>query len=94
MKFLQLSGHHAERINTMGQYRKTKSGMKWIPSGSTPGSADIHAVINGRFVAIEIKFGRDRQSVKQKKYQAKIEKSGAKYIVAKSLDDVINSIRP
>jgi len=101
VKFLQLSGWQAERINTMGVYREAKKikdldGItrvvgkgKYTPSGSTKGSADISATIYGRSVKIEIKYGRDVQSEAQKKYQLAIEAAGGIYLIAREFDSFI-----
>lgn len=61
IKFLQLSGHQAERINTMGRvidqrktftdvlgYQRQIGSMKYIPTTGTKGSADISATIRRR----------------------------------------------
>ena len=98
--FLQLSGHQAERINTMGRpidnrkqvtdvigRTKTIGTMTWGKSTATKGSADISATINGRSVKIEVKYGNDRQSEDQKKYQESIERSGGQYLIAKTFED-------
>jgi hypothetical protein len=102
IEFLQLSNHQAERINTMGRpidnrkqvtdvigRTKTIGSMTWGKSTATKGSADISATIQGRSVKIEVKIGADRQSEDQKVYQAKIEKSGGQYWIAKNFDDFI-----
>ena len=99
ISFLRLQGHQAERINVMGRPidnsrivtdcigRQRRIGsMTWIPSGSTPGSADISATINGRSVKIEIKYGNDRQSEAQRKYQKSIEDAGGTYIIVRTFD--------
>lgn len=97
--FLTFSGFQAERINTMGRYvdnsktvtdvlgnnRKIGSG-KYIKGTGTKGSADISATIKGRSVKIEVKYGKDRQSEYQKKYQEDIEKAGGIYIIARDFD--------
>lgn len=96
VEFLNLSGCQAERISTtgrwidesftytnvMGQTRKAGSG-RYIKGSVTKGSADISAIINGKSVKIEVKYGRDRQSDDQKKYQAAIERAGGIYVIAK-----------
>jgi hypothetical protein len=59
IEFLNLSGHFAERVNTMGRvidsrktytdtvgFKKTIGSIKYIPSTGTLGSADIHSEIN------------------------------------------------
>ena len=93
MEYIRGIGGHAERINTTGMPRKTASGkLIWTRGQGMTGSADIHAVINGRMYAIEIKYGRDRQSDAQKAYQKRIEAAGGKYIIVRKLDDLIEKL--
>jgi hypothetical protein len=94
--FIRFKGGQAERINTTGIYRdnskvvedvlgyrkKIGSGY-WTKGQSTPGSADIAAVINGKAIKIEVKHGKDRLSEVQKQYQKDIESAGGVYYVAK-----------
>ena len=93
--YLKYKGWQAERINTTGIpidsrrqvtdiTGKTRSigSLTWRPSGSTVGSADISATINGRSVKIEVKIGKDRQSEAQRQYQAAIEQAGGLYYIA------------
>jgi hypothetical protein len=102
LDFLELCDYQVERINTMGRpidnrkqvtdvigRTKTIGSMTWGKSTSTKGSADISATIQGKSVKIEVKIGKDRQSQDQKNYQAKIEKSGGQYWIAKNFDDFI-----
>lgn len=97
--FLIFSGWQAERINTMGVYRegaKIQVGEnirqlkgKWTPSTSTKGSADISATIFGRSVKIEVKYGKDRQSEVQRKYQEDVERAGGIYYIARDFDNFL-----
>jgi len=93
--FLQFSGCQAERINTMGVYRKkyrtdgVEMGGQWTKGTGTPGSADISATIRGRSVKIEVKYGKDRQSDAQKVYQKMIEDAGGVYYISRTFDDFI-----
>jgi hypothetical protein len=99
VSFINLSGYQAERINTTGMWRqganlKVGEGTrqmpgKWTKGTGTKGSADISATINGRSVKIEIKYGKDRQSEAQTRYQEMIEKAGGTYLIVKSFDDFI-----
>ncbi len=97
--FLNLSGHQAERINTMGRMvdnrktytdvigrQKTIGSAKYIPTTGTKGSADISATILGRSVKIEVKIGSDRQSQHQKDYQAMVENAGGTYWIVKNFE--------
>jgi hypothetical protein len=103
LDWLQLNGWQAERINTMGRpidkrqqvtdvlgRTKTIGSMTWGKSTATKGSADISATIKGRSVKIEIKYGKDRQSQEQKKYQEMIEQSGGIYLIVRTFDDLFN----
>jgi len=94
--FLNISGHFAERINTMGRMvdsrkqvtdvigrTKTIGTAKYIPTTGTKGSADISATINGKSVKIEVKIGKDRQSQDQIQYQKRTEQAGGIYLIAK-----------
>jgi len=93
--FLQFNGCQAERINTMGVYRKkyrtdgVAIGGQWTKGTGTPGSADISATIKGRSVKIEVKYGKDRQSQAQKDYQKAIEEAGGIYIIVKTFADML-----
>ena len=52
----------------------------------TKGSADISATIQGKSVKIEIKWGNDRQSPAQAKYQAEIVQAGGIYLIVHTFD--------
>lgn len=54
------------------------------------GSPDIICVIDGQYVGIEVKAPKGKQSDHQKEFQRKLEEAGGKYILAYSLDDVMN----
>ena len=96
--FLLLTGNFGERTKSQGRMiegKTIKRGMfgavqtksKWIPGTSTAGSSDIKAVINGKFIAIEVKYGNDKQSLKQTIYEANILMSGGQYWIVKDFED-------
>ena len=97
--YINANGFQAERINTMGVYREGKKIQvgensrqlkgTWTPSTSTKGSADISATIRGRSVKIEVKYGKDKQSEVQKRYQESIEQAGGTYFIARNFDEFI-----
>lgn len=97
--FLNLSGHLAERHSNEGRVidnrktytdvigqTKTIGSVKRIKSNQVNGTSDLKAIINGKMIAIEIKFGNDRQSEAQKKYQERVESAGGQYWIAKTFD--------
>lgn len=56
------------------------------------GIPDIIGIINGRFIGIEVKIGRDRQSADQKEVEREINEAGGVYFIAKSYDDYLEKI--
>lgn len=99
IEWLQLNGWQSERINTMGRpidnrkqvtdvigRTKTVGSLTWGKSTATKGSADISATIMGRSVKLEVKYGKDRQSAEQKRYQEMIERSGGVYLIVRDFD--------
>ena len=86
LDFMKFSGGFATRIQSQGQYRPGVGGKKGTYTYGTTrkGTADIHAVINGYHISIEVKVGKDRMSDDQKQMQAEIQKAGGHYIIARS----------
>lgn len=82
--------------DVVGLVREVGS-KSWQKGTGTKGSADISATIPvvisgikvGVSVKIEVKFGKDRQSADQKKYEANINSSGGVYTIARNMDDFI-----
>jgi hypothetical protein len=66
----------------IGNYFRT--GKKGLP--------DICGVMNGKFYGIEVKFGKNKLSTFQKQAQEEIEKAGGIYVVAYSIDNVIEGL--
>lgn len=99
-RFASIVGFLAERTKTQGRkmsavHKETPMGRvqvskeKFVTSTGRKGSSDMKVVLDGRFVAVEIKFGKDTQKVDQKKYQADVEKSGGMYIIVKCFEDFL-----
>jgi len=88
--WLTMHGHFAARVNTQGTYSVAQG--RYIKSGSTNGMADINAVVNGRSVSIEVKFGKDKQSDVQKAVQAQITAAGGVYFLARTFDGFLEAI--
>lgn len=86
-----IEGIFAERVANTGR----NLNGKWIKGTGTNGTADIHAVHNGKSLKIEIKCKatKDRQSEVQKAYQRKVEKAGAVYLIVREFKDFYNYIK-
>jgi hypothetical protein len=97
--FLRLKGHHCERTGNEGRVidqrqtyidsvgiSRTIGIVLRVKSSGMRGTSDLKAIIDGKFVAIEIKnsLTRDRQRPDQKLYQAEIEAAGGIYYIVTS----------
>lgn len=96
IKYIQYRGYQAERIsssgrvvgnvktvtNVVGIFHRVGS-VRYIPGTSRNGTADISATIAGRSVKIEVKIGKDRQSMDQSDYEAEVQAAGGIYWIAK-----------
>jgi hypothetical protein len=68
-----------QRISSEGKWRK---GIGYIPS-ENKGLSDAEGMVNGRFLSLELKVGKDRQQESQKKRQIKVENDGGIYYLCK-----------
>ena len=55
---------------------------------TTTGAPDMIVVIDGRFIALEFKTYRGRQSQDQKNVQERVEQAGGFYFLPRSIKDV------
>jgi hypothetical protein len=97
MDYVRLRGYFIERTGNTGRqindqktytdslgFSKTIGSTKWIKGSGTNGTSDLKSIVNGRFIAIEVKCKstNDRIRPDQLKYKLQIEKSGGVYIIA------------
>lgn len=101
LTWLRLHGNYATRINVTGRQlpattivdvigRAHVTPGKWLPSTTRKGTADIHAVINGKHASIEVKIGRDRMSEEQERTKQDVERSGGLYYIARDFESFYN----
>lgn len=66
--------------------------MEYAQKIGVKGMSDLYGIIDGRFIAIEVKTGNAKQSKEQRKYEAMVKKMGGIYIIGRSVDQVIKDI--
>lgn len=97
--WINFSGGHANRISVMGTVRKEKIPLafgnvreiiRYTPATTRKGTADIHAIIQGRHLSIEVKIGRDRLSEHQLAEQSRVTEAGGKYFVATDMESFVS----
>lgn len=99
-RFASIVGFLAERTKTQGRkmsavHKETTMGRvqvskeKFVTSTGRKGSSDMKVVLDGRFIAVEIKFGKDTQKADQKKYQADVERNGGIYLIIHTFEEFL-----
>jgi len=95
--FIDFMGGLGERISSAGRYvpgtkykdmdgKRFETKGSFIPSTTRAGTSDISATIYGKTIKIEVKYGKDRLSQKQKDYLIKAHNAGCYCYVAKDFD--------
>ncbi len=79
--YCQVKNIFVERVANMGRMLNGK----WIKGTGKNGTADLHAIHNGKPLKIEVKCKttKDRQSQAQKNYQRQVERAGATYLIVR-----------
>lgn len=88
--YFTLKNGWATRIQSQGQFREDLK--KWTPGTTKPGTADVHAVLEGQHFSVEIKHKTDRQSDAQREVQAAVEKAGGYYLIARTFEGFFNDL--
>ena len=70
------------RISSEGKYRV---GIGYIRS-ENKGMSDIEGMVNGKFLSLELKIGKDKQRDSQKARQIEVENDGGIYYLCKWID--------
>lgn len=88
LQYLEYKKIFFYRNNSGAMVIPTKTGSRFLRFGAT-GSPDIVCVIGGQYVGIEVKDIKGKLSEGQKDFKERLEKAGGKYILARSLEDVL-----
>ena len=97
--WINLNGHYANRINCQGQVRTErvnlafggyKDNLRFSKCTTNKGTADIHAIVKGRHVSIEIKIGNDKQSKFQVKEMVRVTNAGGLYFIARNMQSFVD----
>lgn len=78
------------RINTTGIFDPRRRIFLKSPN-TTPGVADLICLKDGRMIAIEVKSETGKQRPEQKEFEANVNGNGGTYLLARSVQDVINA---
>jgi len=89
LQLIRLRGGVATRVNSGSAIYKDNSGRMNVIRGAERGTSDILACYRGRYLAIEVKFGRGKPSPAQLEFGRVVVDAGGVFLVAYDLDEVI-----
>jgi elongation factor P hydroxylase len=90
VKWLQEHGYYFFAIPNEAHGRSMVSQMQLISMGLRAGVADLVIVLPaGRILFVEVKAPDGKQSDKQIKFQDRVESLGHKYVIVRSIDELI-----
>ncbi|GAB3949544.1 hypothetical protein GCM10028805_25960 [Spirosoma harenae] len=81
---LELHGCYVTRVQSQGQWHEALG--RFTHSTTRRGTADLHAIVEGKHVSIEIKWGKDRLSADQKRTAQQVQAAGGVYLVVKDYE--------
>ncbi len=90
-EYLQRKGYSFWRQNTGGIYDVKQSRFRALPKFSVKGVSDIILLSGGKAYFIEVKSEKGIQSEDQKLFREFVERAGCEYLLARSLEDVIDA---
>lgn len=84
---LNSRGHLAWNNNTMGVFDKERRCYRKNKDRSAIGTADIVCCLKGgRYLELEVKVGKDKQSTAQQLHERAVRQAGGLYFVVKDFD--------
>lgn len=66
---------------------------QFVRTGLLPGVSDLIVIYHGKCTFLEVKTPRGKQSDRQKKFQARVEKEGYDYRIVRSVEDALDALR-
>lgn len=82
------SGGYAWRASSTGVYDQKAGAYR---TAAKKGVSDVLALFKGKFIAIEIKIGKDRLSLEQEGFMRNIQHAGGEAFVAKDFESFCSS---
>ncbi len=77
------------RNNNFSVFDASRKCFRSMPKYSIKGVSDIILILDGMAWFIEVKTDKTKQTEGQKEFEKNVIKNGCKYIVARSIDDLI-----
>lgn len=90
-EYLSIKRYFFWRNNNGGVYDASKKIFRKFPKWCIKGVSDIVCLMDGTAWFIEVKAPKKYQTPEQKEFQKNVEKSGCKYLLVRSVDDLIEN---
>jgi hypothetical protein len=89
-EYLQIKGYFFTRMNNTPTFDPKRGCYRAMPKYTMSGFPDILILKDGNVIGCEVKTSIGKQSPTQKEFQRLWESAGGAYIVARSVQDVID----
>ena len=91
--WLKLHRIFFRRKNTGAMQSEDMPGKRRFVRFGHPGDPDIEICHKGRFIAVELKSDTGSKTQAQKEFQSDFEAAGGRYVLARTLEDVMSVLR-
>ena len=88
INLITLRGGVATRVNSGSAIFKGKNGVVNVIKGAEKGTSDILACYRGRYLAIEVKYGKGKATPEQFEFGRQVRDSGGLFLVAYDVEEV------
>lgn len=86
--YLAIKRYFFWRNNNIPSFDSKTGRVRNMPKYSRNGVPDIILIKDGKFIGLEVKSEKGRQSDSQKQFQQDLEQSGGSYYIVRSIEDV------
>ena len=88
LDLIRYRGGVATRVNSGSAIFKGKNGNVNVIRGAEKGTSDILACYRGRYLAIEVKYGKGKPTPEQLEFGRQVRDSGGLFLVAYDVEEV------
>lgn len=91
LDLIRFRGGMATRVNSGSAIFKDKSGRVNVIKGAEKGTSDVLACYRGRYLAIEVKYGREKPTHEQLDFGRRVRDAGGLFLVAYDVE-IVNKL--
>lgn len=87
--YFEIKGLVCWKIDVQGTLREQNGRTFYAPTKCSKGVSDLFVIVNGAYLAIEVKAGKDVQSDYQKRFEKDVKNQGGHYMIVHHFADFL-----